>query len=449
MKLALVFLFLITASLAANGQVQTIISNACTNGTSANVPKGTYTVSSTITVPCSNITVNWDDVALVAATHLNDTVVKVVSQNNITFRGRLKIDGNKDNQTSEPSLGANGLLLQGVTNFNFDILEVTNTWTDGVKFLDSFKIRGTNVYVSSIGAAARGGANGFKVESTSAITSDIAVTNIHCDTTIGQDCIFVIGDDASHNVSRVVLGTITAINPGDIGVEFNNCDACSASTISVSNAASSNIGLLVRQCTNSSFGSVVVEGGAEGVHIGSFAGTDGPTTGISIASVVVKNATGDSTNGAGVKINQSTGALVRDISLGTVVSTTNSVGLWIVGANKVSIGTLTAGLNNKIGLLFQGTSHVTAGVVTAYDNGQDPSFTGTKAGVYGADSTDVVLTAVNVFDDQSTKTQNYGVITTGTSNRWTIAGCDCQTAQEAIAGLSLVGANNQTAALQP
>jgi hypothetical protein len=206
--------------------------------------------------------------------------------------------------------------------------------------------------------------------------------------------------------------------------------------------------LLVRQSTNCSFGSVVVEGGAEGVHIGSFSSSDLPTIGISVASIVVKNAIGDPINGAGIKINQSSNVLVRDISIGTVVSTNNSVGLWVVGANKVSIAKLTAGFNNKIGLLLQATAHVTAGVVTAYNNGQDPGFLGTKAGVYGADSTDVVLTAVNVFDDQAAKTQNYGITSSGTSNRWTIAGCNCQNAQAAITGLALIGANNLTAAIQ-
>ncbi|HKD79538.1 MAG TPA: hypothetical protein VKH81_07575 [Candidatus Angelobacter sp.] len=449
MKRLLITFVVFVVSIAARGQVQSIITTACNNGTSANVPKGTYTITATITVPCSNIMIYWDDVTLVAGTNLNDNVVEVATQSNITFRGRLKIDGNKGNQTSEPALGANGLLVDGATNFNFDTIEVTDTWTDGLKFVDSTKVRGTNLYVSSIGSASRGGANGFKVESIAATTSDVAVTNIHCDTTVGQDCVFVVGDDSTHRVSRVVLGTVTVINPGDEGVEINNCDGCSASTISVSQSSSGGIGLLVRQSTNCSFGSVVVEGGAEGVHIGSFAGTDLPTTGISIASVVVKNVTGDPTNGAGVKINQSTGTTVRDISVGTVVSTNNSVGLWVVAASKVSISNLTAAYNNKIGLVFQSTAHVTAGVVTSYNNGQDPSFPGTKAGVYGADSTDIVLTAVNVFDDQATKTQNYGVITSGTSNRWTIAGCDCQSSQEAVAGLSLVGANNQTAAIQP
>jgi hypothetical protein len=441
MKETLLILFSIAAvSIPTRSEVQAIIANACANSTSANVPKGTYTVSSTITVPCSNITVNWDDVTLQAGAALNNDVLRVAGQSNVTFRGRLKIDGNKANQNAFPNLGANGLMVENVTNFNFDVLEATNALTDGIKFLNSTKIRGSNIYVNNAGA------NGFKVEAISGTTADVAVTNVHCDTTAAGDCIFVVGDDVK--LTRVVLGTVTVVNPGDVGVEFNNCDACAATSVSVSNSSAGNVGLLVRQSTNCSFGSVVVEGGAEGVHIGSFIGSDLPTTGISVSSVVVKNATGDPVNGAGVKINQSTGASVRDISVGTVVSTNNSVGLWVISATKVSIGNLAAGFNNKIGLLLQNAAHVTAGVVTAYNNGQDPSFPGTKAGVYGADSTDVVLTAVNVFDDQAAKTQNYGITTTGTSNRWTIAGCNCQNAQEAIAGISLVGANNLTAAIQ-
>jgi hypothetical protein len=105
----------------------------------------------------------------------------------------------------------------------------------------------------------------------------------------------------------------------------------------------------------------------------------------------------------------------------------------------VIVNNLIAYASAREGVYINGCSDVLLQNIIAYNNGQ--SYPGSAA-IRGSAAIDVVLGTVRVFDDQTKKTQGYGILTDGRSDRWTIGNADARDDLEQESGLSLVGSDN-------
>lgn len=91
---------------------------------------------------------------------------------------------------------------------------------------------------------------------------------------------------------------------------------------------------------------------------------------------------------------------------------------------------------NTNGIAVNGLRHTIIGNVCKNNAG---------IGIQGSDATFVTCAGNNLYDDQGTKTQTYGIRTTGTSDFWVVTSNIARAADHLTAGISLAGSNNVSA----
>jgi hypothetical protein len=416
------------------------------------VPRGRIQLSSPLRIPSSG-RIYWDGVTLFSGGFDGD-LVQLTDVSNVSFDGKLIIDGAGAGAAST----SEGLVIAGVRNFTFSDIEIRNTLNNCLEIIGSSHIRGSRVYGIKCGSPKPPGGGGdtlfisnyhsSREPSKDVASSDIQISQIDADTTGQQNCVFISGDDAAPTL-RVNIDSINVIGCADEGVELDYCEYCNLGKITVQGVPHE--GVLLRQTLDDQINSVVCSGSGLAIcvdvaryrQVG--APPDGFSGNITIVQVIADGVNGDPVNGAAVRISNSDASnRISNVVIGQIVAVSSTRGFYCVGGKAnivqhVSLSNISITKSGKDGILINGCSDVQLGTGNSYDNGQSGRG---FAALHGTDAADVVIGGMRLFDDQKSKTQSYGILTEGTSDRWTIGDADVRDDLEIVSGLSLAGSHN-------
>jgi parallel beta-helix repeat protein len=151
--------------------------------------------------------------------------------------------------------------------------------------------------------------------------------------------------------------------------------------------------------------------------------------------------------GSGTVSGAGDGIVVGDVGIttygnkviGNVCRFNKGNGIWLCEAHVARVIANVCEKNGGCGIRCYHNYDVIIALNTCRNNNQVTTVTGTD-GIGIEDSQNIILVANRCFDDQSTKTQEYGIRSTGTSDFLTLIANDCRFNKTGV--ISLVGANN-------
>lgn len=413
-----------------------------TAGASATVwvPRGSIRMNSTLSIP-SDARIYWDGVTLESSKY-NGDVVLVENARNVSFAGKLIIDG-QDSGTGSTSYGLN---LVDVKNFTFDDLEVRNTLNGCVQILGSSHIRGDKIYAMDCGRGSSTSAGVFGAGDDGSPLTDVEIDEIDVDTTHESDCVYFSGTAGKPSL-RINIAKVDMQGCGDTGLELNHARQANIGQVTVGEKAALNSGVLIRQTTDDNISSVACAGGIKVcVDVATFSDSDGSIDRITLGQIIATGISADDKDGSAVRIWSNRSAPISNIIFDSIIASGSTRVFYCLGAGAgggqaqhVIVNNLIAYASAREGVYINGCSDVLLQNIIAYNNGQ--SYPGSAA-IRGSAAIDVVLGTVRVFDDQTKKTQGYGILTDGRSDRWTIGNADARDDLEQESGLSLVGSDN-------
>jgi hypothetical protein len=404
------------------------------------VPRGSIRTNSTLSIS-SDVRIYWDGVTL-ESTKYNGDIVLVQNARNVSFAGKLIIDG-RDSGTGSTSYG---LDLVDVQNFTFEDLEVKNTLNGCVQILGSSHIRGSKIYATNCGRASSTSAGVFGAGNDDSSLTDVEIDEIDVDTTHESDCVYFSGTAGKPSL-RINIAKVDMQGCGDTGLELNHTRQANIGQVTVGEKAALNSGVLIRETTDDNISSVTCAGGIKVcVDVATFSDSDSAVDRIVLGQIIATGVSADDEDGAAVRIWSNRYAPISNVIFDSIIASGSTRGFYCRGASAgggqvqhVIVNNLIAYAAAREGVYINGCSDVLLQNIIAYNNGQ--SYPG-SAGIRGSSATDVVLGTVRVFDDQARKTQGYGILTDGRSDRWTIGNADARDDLEVKSGLSLTGSNN-------
>lgn len=404
------------------------------------VPKGTIVLSSTLKIPSAS-RIYWDGVTLASNGYPGDLVLLEGTQN-VSFEGQLIIDGAG---SSEASISY-GVDLVDVSNFSFGAIRVTNTRNGCIQMLGSSHIHGDSFVGTNCGRGNSTSAGFFAANSDALPLTDLSVDQIEIDGAHNSDCVYFSGT-AQQPSLRINVSKIDLQKCGDTGLELNYAQQANIGQVTVAREGALNSGVLVRQTTDDNISSVACAGEIKlCVDVATLSDSDGPIERVTIGQVVAKDVSRDLENGAAVRVFSSPRAPVSNVIFDSIIAANSSRGFYCSGtggghstSREIIVGNIIVYGSHRDGIYFLGCSGVLLENVIAYDNGQEKRG---FAAIRGSSSTDIVVGNARLFDDQTRKTQTYGLFTDGSSDRWTIGNIDARDDLEINSGLALAGANN-------
>lgn len=404
------------------------------------VPRGSIQIGSTLSIP-SNSRIYWDGVTLESGKY-NGDIVSIDDAQNVSFAGKLIIDG-RDSDTGSTSYG---LSLSGVRNFTFEDIEVRNTLNGCVQILGSSHIRGNKIYGTNCGRGNSTSAGVFGANDDLWPLTDVQIDAIDVNTTHESDCVYFSGTVTKPSL-RVNVAQIDMQGCGDTGLELNFTRQANIGQVTVGEKGAFNSGVLIRQTSDDNISSISCAGGIKVcVDVATFSDSDSAVDRITLGQIIATDATVDEKDGAAVRIWANKSAPISNIIFDSIIASGSTRSFYCSGAGAgggnaqhIIVNNIIAYGARREGVYINGCSDVLLQDIIAYNNGQ--TYPG-SAGVRGSSATDVVLGNVRVFDDQIKKTQGYGILTDGRSDRWTIGNVDARDDLEIKSGLSLAGSNN-------
>lgn len=410
------------------------------------VPRGRIKLTSPLSVS-SNARIYWDGVTLASLNYSGD-LVDLANVADVSFGGKLILDG----AGSGSEATSQGLNLTRVVNFIFDEIEVKSVINSCVQILGSSFVSGNKIHCAH-GDRGSGSSSAaiFIANDGPVATTDVTVNEISVNGQPNSDCLYLSDNyrDSSGKAKRnerIDIRKIDLLSCGDSGFELDHTSG-NFGEVAVARDAVENSAVLIRSTTDDNINSVICAGGFKlCVDVATFATQDSEIDGVTIGQIIARDVNTDEVNGAAVRVSSNGPAAISDVLFGSIVASDSTRGFYCAGsgagggpAQHILVNNLIVYHEHREGVWLWGCNDVMLDNVLSYDNGQ--KYHGSP-GIRGSSATDIVLGNVRVFDDQSSKTQDYGILTDGTSDRWTIGNADIRDDLETKSGMSLTGSNN-------
>lgn len=423
--------------------LQNLISSSC-NSTQPGVvllaENGTYSVSSTITIP-SKCTVRGNGAKIMANNNLVGDMISGTSVSDVHIIGPLTLDSANANASSKPS--------RTVAFFN-----VTRSSVEGVSFVGSthgeLSLWGVSNFearnLTFESASAHGASSPAMVifnwvgGNPTQASTDVNIDGVRCvgSPTTTPGCIFLDGNynhsgTPGQSNQRINVSNVSIQATTDDGVEYDHTTG-TITAIHCGPGIIKNQCVLLRQTSHVKVDGVTCDAGTTiCVDVARFVADDDGVDDINISHVTGTGMSGSQAAAVVRVMNSSTSKDVTNVMVdGVLADDSLNAGIHCQGPlatgaflQHISFNNIVSRNNKGAGMLVQFCQDVSINNLQTFNNNQANSpCSSFVSGLYITYSQDVVVSGIRAYDDQARKTQCYGLTVDRGSKRVNVSNAE-------------------------